>query len=114
MNGAYYYGVFWGGMPDLNFNNAEVRLAIEQVAAYWLRRGVDGFRLDAARHLIEDGPGEQQVNTPGTHAFWREFAAYVRKARPKRCWSARTGRPPTRSRASTAPSETVAGGDELP
>jgi glycosidase len=83
MNGAYYYGVFGGGMPDLNFENPSVREQVKAIASFWLERGVDGFRLDAARHLIEDGPGDQQTNTPGTHAFWKEFAAYVRSVAPE-------------------------------
>lgn len=114
VNGSYYYGVFWGGMPDLNFNNAEVRQAIKQVAAYWLMRGVDGFRLDAARHLIEDGPGEQQVNTPGTHAFWREFAAYVRKGAPEALLVGENWTSTDQIARFYGSTETVAGGDELP
>ncbi|MBI5169142.1 MAG: DUF3459 domain-containing protein [Candidatus Eisenbacteria bacterium] len=114
MDGAYYYGVFWGGMPDLNFNNAEVRLAIKQVAAFWLMRGADGFRLDAARHLIEDGPGEQQVNTPGTHAFWKEFAAYVRKGAPEALLVGENWTSTDQIAQFYGSTETVAGGDELP
>jgi glycosidase len=81
--GSYYYGVFWGGMPDLNFRNPEVCRQIEEYATLWLGRGVDGFRLDATRHLIEDGPGQQQVDTPETHAFLKEFSASVRAAKPQ-------------------------------
>ncbi|HEU4334229.1 MAG TPA: alpha-amylase family glycosyl hydrolase [Candidatus Eisenbacteria bacterium] len=78
----HYYGLFWGGMPDLNFRNPEVRAEMERVAAYWLRRGVDGFRLDATRHLIETGPGPGQAGNPETHAALREFAAAVRRVKP--------------------------------
>src|SRR5207237_824684 len=56
-NGAYFYGLFWAGMPDLNFRNPAVRAEAKRVASLWLSRGVDGFRLDAARHMIETGPG---------------------------------------------------------
>jgi alpha-amylase len=80
--GAYYYGIFWGGMPDLNYRNPEVRAEVKRLASLWLSRGVDGFRLDAARHIVEKGPGDQQNDTPETHAFWREFSAYVRGVRP--------------------------------
>jgi alpha-amylase len=80
-NGAYYYGVFWGGMPDLNFRNAAVRAEAKRLAKLWLDRGVDGFRLDAVRHLVEDGPGPGQSGSPETHAFLREFAAAVRAAK---------------------------------
>ncbi|MCA1827304.1 MAG: DUF3459 domain-containing protein, partial [Myxococcales bacterium] len=78
------YGLFWAGMPDLNFRNAAVRDEARRIAALWLSRGVDGFRLDAARHLIETGPGEHgQNDTPETHQFWKEFTAYVRSVKPE-------------------------------
>ena len=43
-------------MPDLNSRTRRSRAALDDVARFWLEdMGVDGFRLDAARHLIEDG-----------------------------------------------------------
>ncbi|MFH1177468.1 MAG: alpha-amylase family glycosyl hydrolase, partial [Acidobacteriota bacterium] len=63
-NGAYFYGVFWSGMPDLSFTNPAVRAEMKRLAALWLDRGVDGFRLDASRYLIETGPGPGQADTP--------------------------------------------------
>ncbi len=78
-----YYGLFWGGMPDLNLRNPAVREEVSWIAKLWLDRGADGFRLDAIRHLIETGPGPRgQDDTEETHAFLREFAAYVRSIRP--------------------------------
>ncbi len=81
--GAFYYGLFWSGMPDLNLRNRSVREELERIAEVWLRRGVDGFRLDATRHLIETGPGAGQSDTPETHRFLREFAACVRRTKPE-------------------------------
>ena len=81
-DGAFYYGVFWGGMPDLNFKNPEVRAEAKRIAKLWLDRGVDGYRLDATRHLIETGEGAGQSDTDETHAFMRELAASVRAAKP--------------------------------
>lgn len=46
-----YYGIFSDGMPDLNLENQSVRIAILEIARFWMRKGVYGFRLDAARHL---------------------------------------------------------------
>ncbi len=82
VDGTYYYGVFWGGMPDLNFTTPAVRAEARRLAALWLDRGVDGFRLDASRYLIETGAGAGQEDTPPTHQFWREFTASVRRHRP--------------------------------
>jgi glycosidase len=79
---AYYYGLFWGGMPDLNYRNPAVREEAKRIARHWLAKGVDGFRLDAVRHLIETGPGAGQQGNPETHAFLKEFARAVKEARP--------------------------------
>jgi glycosidase len=81
--GAFYYGIFWSGMPDLNFANPAVREEMKRLAAHWLERGVDGFRLDATRHLFAAGPGDAQNDRPETHAFLREFAAFVRSVKPE-------------------------------
>ena len=81
-DGSYYYGIFWSGMPDLNFRNPAVREEIHRIAASWLDQGLDGFRLDAARHIVEDGPGGGQSDTPETHAWWKEFAERVRTKHP--------------------------------
>ena len=54
-NGRFYYGYFWEGMPDLNLENEEVTAEIDSIASFWLdEMEVDGFRLDAARHLVEE------------------------------------------------------------
>jgi len=37
--------------PDLNWRNPEVRAAMADVLRFWMRRGVDGFRLDASAVL---------------------------------------------------------------
>jgi alpha-glucosidase len=50
----YYYHSFLVQQPDLNWRNAEVRSAMFDVLRFWLRRGVDGFRIDASAVLIKD------------------------------------------------------------
>ena len=72
---AWYYGLFWAGMPDLNYGSAAVRAEMLGTARFWLDRGLDGFRLDAARYLVETGSGAGQADTEETHAFWRELRA---------------------------------------
>jgi glycosidase len=68
----YYLGLFWEGMPDLDYRNPAVTAQMAEVARYWLAdMGADGFRLDAVRHLIEqDG---QVSGTPATHAWLRSW-----------------------------------------
>jgi glycosidase len=81
-NGAFYYSLFWGGMPDLNYRTEAVRAEAKRIAALWLGRGVDGFRLDAIRHLVETGPGEGQSGSPENHVFLRELRKVVVEAKP--------------------------------
>lgn len=82
INGANYYGVFSGSMPDLNYRTQAVRDEVKRIAALWLERGIDGFRLDAARYLWENGSGSAAQDQPETHAFWKELAAHVRGVKP--------------------------------
>ncbi len=70
--GASYYGIFWEGMPDLNYKNPAVTDAMNQAVSFWIEEvGVDGLRIDAARHLIEEGPKQQ--NTEATHEWYQEW-----------------------------------------
>lgn len=78
----YYYGFFSPSMPDLDWDSDAVREEMENVAAFWLREmGVDGFRLDAVRHLMEDG--NRTTNVTATHAKLRDYAAQVREIAPE-------------------------------
>src|SRR5437762_6252843 len=77
----YYYGVFWSGMPDLNYTTPAVREEAKRVARFWLEEmNVDGFRLDAVPYLVEEGTC--LAGCPGTHAFLREYAAHLRSVKP--------------------------------
>ncbi len=76
-----YYGIFWSGMPDLDYRNPEVTRAMFDVARFWLEdMDVDGFRLDAVRHLIE--VGARQNDTEETHAWLRRFHDFCRSVDP--------------------------------
>lgn len=77
----FYYGLFWSGMPDLNYKTPAVREEAKKIARFWLREmGVDGFRLDAIPYLVEEDG--KLLHTVGTHKVLREFAAYVRTIAP--------------------------------
>ena len=52
--GQYYAHSFLKEQPDLNWRNPEVRAAMYDVLRFWLRRGVDGFRIDVLYCLIKD------------------------------------------------------------
>lgn len=79
---AYYYGAFGSSQPDVNLRNPVVAKAMEDLAAFWLKKGVDGFRLDAVRYAIEDGPIPNQADTDTTVAYWSGFAKFVRTIKP--------------------------------
>ncbi|TAL84422.1 MAG: DUF3459 domain-containing protein [Rhodanobacter sp.] len=71
----YYLGVFGRNMPDLNYDDPAVRREMIKVGQFWLKKGVDGFRLDAARHIYDnlasdDGkPSTLRKNV----AWWSDF-----------------------------------------
>ena len=80
--GDWYYGVFGYQQPDLNLKNPKVFEEIKNVAAFWLAKGVDGFRLDAIRYLIEEGGIPHQADTQSTLGLLSEFNAFVKSKNP--------------------------------
>ncbi len=77
---GYYYGIFWDQMPDLNYENPEVTAEMQEIIRFWLEdMGVDGFRLDAIKHIIEDG--DQLENTPANHAWLESFYEFYKSVR---------------------------------
>jgi len=52
--GQYYLHSFLPEQPDLNWRNDEVKKEFYKIAEFWLKKGVDGFRLDAINLLIKD------------------------------------------------------------
>ena len=50
-----YYAKFGSSMPELNFSYKTTREAVEDMSVYWTKNvGVDGFRLDAVKHIYMD------------------------------------------------------------
>ncbi|MET9064134.1 alpha-amylase family protein [Streptosporangium sandarakinum] len=75
--GAWFRHRFYRFEPDLNTSNPQVRAEIRKIAAFWLRLGVSGFRVDAAPFLIED-------KTPGRH--YRRDYEFLRDLRDTLSW----------------------------
>lgn len=50
----YYLHNFLISQPDLNYHNPAVQAAVLDVFEFWLRRGVDGFRLDTVNFYFHD------------------------------------------------------------
>ncbi|MET1054362.1 MAG: alpha-amylase family protein [Pedobacter sp.] len=49
----YYFHRFYDFEPDLNYEEPQVREMAADVLRYWLKKGVDGFRLDAVPFIID-------------------------------------------------------------
>jgi alpha-amylase len=79
-NGEFYYGVFWEGMPDLNYKNPAVVAELDTIMRFWLELGIDGFRVDGARYMVEDG--NVLADSAGTHAFFRHVRQFVKSVNP--------------------------------
>ncbi|WP_439554792.1 alpha-amylase family glycosyl hydrolase [Dyadobacter sp.] len=72
-----YYGLFYKGMPDLNYHSPALRTELEKIIDFWLVEiGVDGFRLDAARHIYPDWEKQHSLE------FWDFFAGLIKKSNP--------------------------------
>ncbi len=80
-SGSNYYALFWSEMPDLNYNYQPVKDSIYDAAKFWLDSiGIDGFRLDAAMYLYENG--SSLMNQPETYQFWADFNTYCKSINP--------------------------------
>ncbi len=80
-NGYYYYGLFSGGMPDLNYFNQEVKTEVANIVSIWLDSiKVDGFRLDAVKYLYEEG--SIMEDAPSTFQYLREFRTLTKSHNP--------------------------------
>ncbi|MEP7186344.1 MAG: alpha-amylase family glycosyl hydrolase, partial [Rhodanobacter sp.] len=83
-DGRHYLGIFSRGMPDLDYDKPAVRRAMVHVGQFWMRKGVDGFRLDAARHIYlnfatqQGSPDVLRKNL----AWWNQFMRGVRSVNP--------------------------------
>lgn len=66
------YVCWWNNreLPKLNTDHSQVRDFIYDVAEYWLRQGIDGWRLDVPL----------EIKTPG---FWEEFRRRVKAVNPE-------------------------------
>lgn len=73
---AYYWHRFYRHMPELNYENPEVQLEMIKVIDYWLKMGVDGFRLSSVPFLFEK-EGTSSENLPETHQFLKKLRTYI-------------------------------------
>ena len=85
----YWYECnFSGEMPELNFDNEQVRQEMLNVAKFYLDMGIDGFRFDAIKYIYY-GDTARSVD------FWEWYMAELKKIKPDiycvgECWSGET------------------------
>ncbi len=77
--GQYYLHNFLSSQPDLNCHNPAVRQAALDNLEFWLKRGVDGFRLDAVNFCMHD---PQLRDNPAKPKARGEFLADGQAASP--------------------------------
>lgn len=73
---AYYWHRYFSYTPELNYENPEVQLEMMKVIDFWLKMGVDGFRLAAVPFLFEE-EGTGCENLPQTHAFVKKIRKHI-------------------------------------
>ena len=72
--GQYYLHTFLKEQPDLNWANPEVRQALIDVANFWVKKGVGGFRMDAITYIKKpekflDGKPDAKDGRVGIHSM---------------------------------------------
>lgn len=93
-----YYAKFGSAMPELNYSYQATRDAVAAVAKDWCSKGVDGFRMDAVKHiflndevsasatdtLISDisAAGDYSSNLTKNLNFWKELSYDVKSVYP--------------------------------
>ena len=88
----YYLHLFDRKQPDLNWDNLEVRKAVQDTMVWWIDRGVDGFRMDVINFIskadgLPDAPAiagqpfvvasESFVDGPHVHQYLAEMTHEV-------------------------------------
>ena len=82
----YYYGKFGSGMPEINYEYQPTRDLVKDMARYWLSFGLDGYRLDAVKHIymkdeVADTGDDIIITDVGTkNSYDDEKGKYVEKA----------------------------------
>ncbi|MBQ1047060.1 alpha-glucosidase C-terminal domain-containing protein [Micromonospora sp. C51] len=85
----YYWHRYSRSEPDLNYDAPEVRAAMRDVMAFWLRQGVDGLRLLTVPYLFERS-GTSSKGLDETHGYLRQLRSWLDSAYPDRiliAWS---------------------------
>ncbi|MFN3840109.1 MAG: maltose alpha-D-glucosyltransferase [Cyclobacteriaceae bacterium] len=73
---AYYWHRFYSHQPELNYDNPEVQFEVLKIIDFWMKLGVDGFRMSSIPYLFEE-EGTSCENLPSTHAFIKKIRSHI-------------------------------------
>jgi|GEM_PF-4698680 len=76
----FYYGLFGSGIADINHGWPAVRAEMDRLFEMYLSLGVDGFRIDAAKHLLEGHDHNLNEVLPANRDL---ISGYFERARAK-------------------------------
>jgi oligo-1,6-glucosidase len=70
----YYLHLFSTRQPDLNWENPQVRRDVYDMMHWWLKRGIDGFRMDVI-NMLSKVPGlpDAPVSTTDRYQFGGQY-----------------------------------------
>ncbi len=71
----WYFHQFAVEQPDLNWDNPMVRRELYATIRFWVKKGVEGFRLDVIDQIGKDADKQITSNGPRLHEFLRELSA---------------------------------------
>ena len=77
LRGQFYCHSFLPTQPDLNWRNPDVVAAMHDVLRFWLRRGVDGFRVDVMWLMIKDDRFRDNPPDPAWRPGQRPFESLL-------------------------------------
>ncbi len=83
------YATFFGVMPDLRYwdyqNDSWNEPLVETMSDFfrkWTRLGVDGYRIDAAKHLVEGYESNAEAADPRNLELLEDFLSVAREVNP--------------------------------
>ncbi len=72
--GQYYFHQYAVKQPDLNWDNPAVRRELYDMIRFWVKKGVEGFRLDVIDSVAKEPDKKITARGPKLHEYIRELS----------------------------------------
>ena len=72
--GQWYFHQFAVEQPDLNWDNPMMRRELYATIRFWVKKGIEGFRLDVIDQIGKDADLQISNNGPKLHDYLRELS----------------------------------------